>query len=584
MLTVSELERLIVEAAERYYLDESRMSDEQFDKYVEELRIRNPSSPLLTQVGWGCMRKSYRDKVLLPVKIIASLPKVQYNNFLLNGEMIASPKVDGMSCILHYSDGILKQAVTRGDGEFGIDITQKMRKIGVPVEVDSVGEQFIRGELYIDTRTFQNYLANEYANPRNAVAGIINSKSYDRLEFVTFGAHPQDDITCLSHHDQELLKMLPEWIIKTKINIEEARRHSIDEGYPIDGIVLHKTGLEDAIAIKFETESMDTIVRKIEWEERRGGKMIPIVLYEPVRLYGTECTKCSGFNYAYIRDNQIGPGAKIRLTKANEIIPYITEVVSPGEFTNMEDEFHVVEGAHLFHLRFDQYKYSLEKFVAWHYNIDGFKRPEVILYALGVTTFKGLASRITSMSKEDMIKGLNNYGVYSVAEKVADKLKSKIYINNFFQQFAINGIGPVEAGKLQRYIHQYYTHESFDMTRLGIRANVISELSKPEIRNIIRECFIEYHNANLWEEKVTDDISHKVKFCISGRLPSGLKKELFAKLMPENYIMVDYVDKSVVCLITNEDSTSKVKTARRLNVTILSENEARGAFKIETKG
>jgi DNA ligase (NAD+) len=589
MLTVFELEKMIVMAAEAYYLDEPRIPDELFDKYVEELRIQKPSSSLLTQVGWGCMRKVYRNKVPLPVKILVSLPKVQYKDFLFHGEMTASPKVDGMSCVLHYSGGILKQAVTRGDGEFGIDITPKMRKIGVPNQIRSEGEKFIRGELYLDTRTFQSYLASEYANPRNAVAGIVNSKSYDRLEFVTFGAHPQDDITCLEHHDQELLKMLPEWIVRTKLHIEEARKFSIDDGYPIDGIVLHKTGLEDAIAIKFETESVETIVSRVEWEERRGGKMIPIVWYDPVQLYGTTCNKCSGFNYSYIKDNNIGPGAMIRLTKANEIIPYITEVVSPGVFQSMEDEFHTVEGAHLFHSKFDQYRAALKHFVAWHYNIDGFKRPEIILSALGATTFQGLIDSITCMTRKGIILSLNTHGVYSIAEKVVDKLKSKIYINNFFQQFAINGIGPVEAEKLQLFIEEYCNNTTIGITQLlekiGVRSNVKAELCKNEIYAIIAEAYNSYENANLWEEWIPIEevgSAHKVKFCISGRLSSGLKKVEFAKLMPDDYMMVDYVDPNVILLISDETNTAKVQKAKKLRIQTLTEAEARRVFKIET--
>jgi NAD-dependent DNA ligase len=583
--TAGQLETMIVEAAEAYYLETPTISDELFNKLVENLRLRNPLSPLLTQVGWGCMRKAYRNKVPLPVKIRSSLPKIQYEDFDLDGPLVGSPKVDGMSCVLHYSNGVLKQAVTRGDGEFGIDITPKMRKIRVPSTIESKENLFIRGELYIYLDTFERFLKDEYANPRNAVAGIVNSKSYDKLEYVSFGAHPQDDVVLLDIDDQEKLGILPTWRINKLSDIEDAREKSLLQKYPLDGVVLHLIGIGDAVAIKFQTESKETTVTKVTWEERRGGKMIPVVWYRPVRLYGTECCKCSGFNYAYISSNRIGPGATIKLTKANEIIPYITEVTSPGKFAPNFEGMNVrnfkVDGAHLFHVRFDHYQYSLEKFVAWHYNIDNFKRPKVILEALQVQTFTALVSRISQMSREEIISNLNRCGVHAIADKVADKLKSKIYINYFFQQFAVNGIGPVEAEKLQGYVVQYCTYEYFDMSKLGIRANVVLELGKEGIIKLISECYLAYHNANLWEEKMVEDTSHKMRFCISGRLPSGLKKSEFAKLMPDNYKMVDYVDRNVVLLISEEDNTSKVKIARTLKTPIMNEEEARRKFEIE---
>ena len=271
------LEDRIIQASEKYYLSEPIMTDEQFDQLVEELRVENPSSPVLRQVGWGM--KIYKDKVPLPVKIQHSLPKIQIESVESPPKGLhwkISPKVDGMSCVLHYQNGVLKQAVTRGDGEFGIDITPKMNRIKVPRTISRVYDVFVRGELYINVDVFNLKLSEDYANPRNAVAGIINSKSFDSLEYVDFGAHPQGQIVNLPESDKILLNMLPTWDGVHIQDLRACRAKSIDMGFPIDGMVIQghtDYGLgkteESAVAIKFETEAAVTSVISVDWEKRR---------------------------------------------------------------------------------------------------------------------------------------------------------------------------------------------------------------------------------------------------------------------------------------------------------------------------
>jgi DNA ligase (NAD+) len=319
MATIQNLEEQIVKAAEAYYLGEAPiMSDAEFDRTVEELRAMCPTSKVLVQVGWGM--KVYKNKVSLPVAIRNSLDKVQFKDLKEEGVRVYSPKVDGMSCVLQYQEGKLVIAATRGDGEFGIDFTPKTSRMRIPHSLNTKLDLIVKGELFIYTDVFEEKLSGEYENPRNAVAGIVNSKNFNNLEYVRFAAHPQGMVVDLPQEDRFELGLLPTDVSDDKSFLLKLREEWLKAGYPMDGIVsqsyddFNERRINNIYAIKFETEEVLTTVVDVIWSERTSGRMCPTIKYEPVRLYGTTCENCSGSSYDYIKTNKIGKGAKVMLT------------------------------------------------------------------------------------------------------------------------------------------------------------------------------------------------------------------------------------------------------------------------------
>jgi DNA ligase (NAD+) len=604
---VRDLENLITRASEAYYLGEAPiMTDEEFDRCVEKLRSVSPNSECLVRVGWGM--KVYKDKVKLPAVIESSLSKIQSTSLDMSfkfaqGTWIGSPKIDGLSCILQYRDGSLILAVTRGDGEYGIDITPKMMyigDIGVPLLLSEKRDAIIRGELYIDTYTFEENLADKYANPRNTVAGIINGKGFENLKYVRFAAHPQGEVLRLAFEDRVALGILPYRACKSLDDLEIVRECAHVDGYPIDGVVIQESkefdeaSLDRIFAVKFETETVLTEVLSVEWNEGRGGRMVPTIEYKPVRLYGTECSRCSGFNYEYIRKNQIGPGSRIKLTKANEIIPYIVEIVSEGRYVELNDGVNFrVEGAHMFKIEYSQYERSLEAFVGWHYNIDGFKRPKLLIEALCPKrgentrlTFKGFIQSAIYAPRSTLIEWLNGAGINGKAEELARKLHSPIYQNDFFMQFGLDGIGFSEAAKMQPYLREYIFEDNVEeiLKKAGIRSNVYNVLIKPEIKEMLREAYLAYHTPGMWTVKPQEvKFTATTKVCITGTLPSGRTKAQFGELLKKRGIeLVDYVNKDISFLIVSDlsSTSSKVKTATKLKIGLLTEDMAVREFQL----
>ena len=123
MNKVIDLERLIKYYATQYYTGESDISDEDFDKLVERLRSIDPTNKLLTTPGWGYEPRT-KSKHLYSQ--ITGLPKYKVMEDFVKGsdDITLSPKLDGISCVVYYEDGIFDKALTRGNGVEGVDISR----------------------------------------------------------------------------------------------------------------------------------------------------------------------------------------------------------------------------------------------------------------------------------------------------------------------------------------------------------------------------------------------------------------------------------------------------------------------------
>ena len=320
-----DLEEKIIKASKQYYSGRAVISDSEFDDMIEDLRRLDPKNGLLTRVGHGYIPR-IKERVKHSPNCVGTLPKVQH--YSPRAGDYFSPKYDGLCLAAYYESGELKRILTRGDGVFGIDVTSK---VSVPRIISDKAITCIVGEGVISIKNFEDHLKGKNSNPRNAASGLINSYENKGLELVEFIAFKfiSDDKICSkpqAWYPGPQLDIYFDYIDPNKIRSNCP--------YPTDGIIVN-----GFTAWKQGTNSVEAVVETINWKVSKHGRLIPVVQVKPIELYGTKVRNVAAFNYKYVKDSKLGVGSVINVTKANEIIPYITSIKSTTKFEDIKQCF-----------------------------------------------------------------------------------------------------------------------------------------------------------------------------------------------------------------------------------------------------
>jgi DNA ligase (NAD+) len=366
--SVSKIIELLTAADDLYFNDEeSFIEDSQYDALKMYAQRLAPADVYFTGVG-SAVRGG---KIPLPYQM-GSLDQAYQGDYAkwitdnrLSSELITiSDKLDGASVMIVYgTDGKLQIGYSRGDGMMGADITRHVKRIhNVPQQIDNDGEPLtVRAENIIAPANFATINTGAFArggriykNPRNMVSGLMNSSEnhpqvYKVIDTITYEIVGSK----LSKLDQlKKLKALGfsvvAYSVKLASELDDARltelvntRRAISP-YEIDGIVLDVDGAEARTRLndgslnppyarkyKVADASNNAIatVKQVEWNLSKDGYYKPRVQIHPVDLVGVTIQNLTGFNAKFIKDNGIGPGAKIQITRSGDVIPFILGVV-----------------------------------------------------------------------------------------------------------------------------------------------------------------------------------------------------------------------------------------------------------------
>jgi NAD-dependent DNA ligase len=346
--------------SDRYYNSSKPLVDDAtYDILIEVLKERSPNNSLLHNIGAPVKSKN---KVNLPYWM-GSMDKLKESDQIAKwikkykGPYVISDKLDGISCLIYVTEDEIK-LYTRGDGNMGQDISKLLPYLNSYNNIKKLPEYInkkkshiaIRGELIMSVKKFKKY-SDKFANARNTVAGFVNSKTIDKdlqksLKDVDFISY---EIINPWSNQSEQFKMLEKWglqvtphKLRKNIDFDYLTKYLTDRKgddtnyYEIDGIIIcddnnHHRNIDGNPSYSFAFKMMGDIavvnVVEVEWQPSTYGYIIPTVKLEPTQLNGVTITYTTGFNAKYIVDNEIGPGAIVKLVRSGDVIPYIVAVI-----------------------------------------------------------------------------------------------------------------------------------------------------------------------------------------------------------------------------------------------------------------
>lgn len=378
---IEKLEELINKYADAYYNNnESLISDFEYDKLNEELNElykKNGITP--TKVGANPISKFSKVEHKVPMlslensynieDIVKWIQNVCDTNSI---EIEVEPKIDGLSISCIYKNGELVQAITRGNGTIGEDVTENVMQIrNIPLKLKEPVSIEVRGEVYMTRENFDK--VNEqrksegeipYANPRNLASGtlrqldanVVKERGLHVLFYYVVGNGTPTQLEDIFMMHRLGLPTMDKYRYIVKSNDLQGMEVAInaikakDYGFDIDGAVLkvndkkywealgNRTNSPRwAIAYKYPTDSVVTSLKEVEWTIGRTGILTPVAHFDPVSMGGTIISYASLHNAAMIDKLNLKIYDRIIVKKAAEIIPQVVSVITEARTGNERD-------------------------------------------------------------------------------------------------------------------------------------------------------------------------------------------------------------------------------------------------------
>lgn len=550
-------------------------------------------------------------------------------------------KIDGLAISLVYENGKLVRGSTRGDGTIGEDITKNLQTItSIPQTLTKPVSIEVRGECYMPKQAFADLNKQQeergeavFANPRNAAAGSLRQldtrvTKARKLDTFIYTISTFDNLQVTTQH--EAIETLEELGFNT--NPTQRVCHNLDEvweyiddyqaqrdqlAYGIDGIVLKVNDLDLQgqlghtvkvprweIAYKFPPEEALTVIREIEWTVGRTGVVTPTAIMDPVQLAGSTVARATLNNVDQIAAKGVRLGDTVKLHKAGDIIPEITEVILDKRDENSAPLQIPTQcpscGRDLVHLNGEvalrcinpdcpaQMVARLEHFSSRNaMNINGLG-PRLIQVFFDHKLVRSF-SDLYSLNPDDLAQ-LDNFK----EKRINGLLES---INNSRQnslERLVNGIGiPGVGTKMARILAESFgtmdslaTASEEELTAIDavgdiLAANIVTFFQSDAAKNTIEELAASGVNMTYngpTATQVVDNYFNGKTVVLTGKLENYTRNELKEKLENLGADVTGSVSKKTDLLIAGTDAGSKLSKAQTLGVEIMSEGEMEERF------
>lgn len=378
---IKELVEILNKANKAYYQDANEiMTNYEYDKLYDEL------SELEKETG---IVLSNSPTVNVGYQVVSQLPKEQHQSPMLSldktkevsalegfagdKKCLLSWKMDGLTVVLTYEDGKLQKAVTRGNGVVGEVITNNAKTFkNIPLSIAYKGKMTLRGEAVIKYSDFEEINKEiedteaKYKNPRNLCSGSVRQLNSQitatrNVNFVAFALISAEDVDFKNSIEEQYKWMetqgfqVVEYKVVTRNSMAEQVGYFSEKiktyDYPSDGLVLMYDDIQygislgttakfprNGIAFKWEDEQAETTLKYIEWSPSRTGLINPVAVFEPVELEGTTVSRASVHNISIMEELKLGSGDRIKVYKANMIIPQISENLTKSGIDELPQE------------------------------------------------------------------------------------------------------------------------------------------------------------------------------------------------------------------------------------------------------
>ena len=367
-------------ASYAYYNQNPIMPDYEWDKMYDELiNLEEETGIVLSNspthnVGYSVadeLKEVEHNHPMLSLDKRKSVDELV--EFIGDKDCFLSVKADGLTTSLHYINGKLIGAETRGNGVRGTECLQNVLAIkNVPKEIPYKDELIIDGETIIGWDTFREIndklpKDKKYKHPRNLVSGslqLLDSKeaASRNMRFVAWRVikgfehkAPSEDLFKAKNIGFEIIPILKSPRINQKeelaILLNQIRESANSHNIPYDGAVMavddykiaESMGRTDkffrhSMAYKYEDELFETVLTDIEWNTSKTGLINPVAIFEPVDLNGAITTRATLHNITYIKDMMLGIGDRIRVYRSNMVIPKVHDSIDKSGNFNIPDK------------------------------------------------------------------------------------------------------------------------------------------------------------------------------------------------------------------------------------------------------
>jgi DNA ligase (NAD+) len=552
-------------------------------------------------------------------------------------EYICELKFDGLAVSVHYMDGELFRASTRGDGHIGEDITENIKMVShIPLQLNEPAPPEIefRGEVFMPIAEFEKLNEKRkqnkeklFANPRNAASGSLRQQDVNvtkqrGLDLFIYDIGVTNGLKPFATHKQKLklAKLLGmnvnEYCEIFCDSIEEViefckswieKRDTLP--YAVDGVVIKANNVACqenagssshsprwAVAYKFPAEEVETVVKDIVVQVGRTGALTPVAVMDPVMVDGSMVQNATLHNEDELRRKDVRIGDRVVIRKAGDVIPEIVSVVKEAR-TGSEKEFvmptkcpqcggEVVRKDEEAVMRCINLNCPAQKLRALQHWVS---KDAMDIDGLGSSVAEQLFESnlvehpldLYKLSKEDFLQ-LDRMG-----EKSAQNLIDSINISknrDLSRLIYALGIMHVGKGTAKRLVKKYSTLEELaNASQIELEAiedigeitakSIYDFFNAPYNENLLQKMYNLNINTEVQKESIKDDRLNGLKFIFTGKLEKMTRSKIKKLTEALGGEVSSSISKSVDYLVVGENPGSKLQKAKKADVSVITEKE-----------